>query len=101
VKVGHRRDVYKAWFKTDSDFDPIRDDDWFRAVVEEDQWSRNESCWQKFWQAQKIVQFDEMVSLVEAFGFQLSRVSGSHHIFQHPTIPELVNLQNKQGKAKP
>ncbi|NJO79600.1 MAG: type II toxin-antitoxin system HicA family toxin [Cyanobacteria bacterium RM1_2_2] len=49
----------------------------------------------------KNVQFNEMVGLVEAFGFQLSRVNGSHHIFQHPRISELVNLQNKQGKAKP
>jgi predicted RNA binding protein YcfA (HicA-like mRNA interferase family) len=39
--------------------------------------------------------------LVEAFGFHLSRVSGSHHIFTHPKVPELVNLQNQKGKAKP
>ena len=45
--------------------------------------------------------FDEMISLVEAFGFRLSRVNGSHHIFEHPQIPELVNLQEKNGKAKP
>lgn len=47
------------------------------------------------------VQFSEMVSLVEAFGFQLERVSGSHHIFTHPDIPDLVNIQNKKGQAKP
>ncbi len=41
-----------------------------------------------------------MVSLVEAFGFQSSRVSGSHHIFEHPAVPELVNLQNVKGQAK-
>jgi predicted RNA binding protein YcfA (HicA-like mRNA interferase family) len=40
----------------------------------------------------KNVQFDQVVSLVEAFGFQLLRVNGSHYIFQHPSIPELVNL---------
>lgn len=39
-----------------------------------------------------------MVTLVEAFGF---RVAGSHHIFAHPVIPELLNLQNRKGKAKP
>jgi predicted RNA binding protein YcfA (HicA-like mRNA interferase family) len=39
--------------------------------------------------------------LVEAFGFSLSRVSGSHHIFTHPDVPELVNLQEVNGKAKP
>jgi len=39
--------------------------------------------------------------VAEAFGFKLDRVSGSHHIFIHPDIPELVNLQNVKGKAKP
>jgi predicted RNA binding protein YcfA (HicA-like mRNA interferase family) len=31
----------------------------------------------------------------------LSRVNGSHHIFVHATIPELVNLQEVDGKVKP
>jgi predicted RNA binding protein YcfA (HicA-like mRNA interferase family) len=42
-----------------------------------------------------------MTLLVEAFGFRLSWVSGSHFIFVHPEIPELVNLQEHKGKAKP
>ena len=46
-------------------------------------------------------QFDEFVTLVEAFGFRLSRTQGSHHIFVHPEIPELLNLQNVSGEAKP
>ncbi len=37
----------------------------------------------------------------EAFGFRLSRVSGSHHIFAYPDIPELVKLQEVDGKVKP
>ena len=45
--------------------------------------------------------FSEMVALVEAFGFHLSRVSGSHLIFVHPQVEELVNIQNVNGKAKP
>ena len=47
------------------------------------------------------VRFDELVTLVEAFGFRLARTSGSHHIFEHPNVPELVNHQNRKGKAKP
>ena len=47
------------------------------------------------------IRFAEMVALVEAFGFRLSRVSGSHHIFVHPDLPELLNLQEVAGKAKP
>ena len=47
------------------------------------------------------VAFKDMVNLVEGFGFKLDRVSGSHHIFYHPDIPELVNLQEVHGQAKP
>lgn len=42
-----------------------------------------------------------MITLVEAFGFRLSRVKGSHHIFVHPRVQELINLQSVEGKAKP
>lgn len=49
----------------------------------------------------KNVSFKDMVSLIEAFGFTLSRINGSHHIFTHPKISELVNIQNVKGKAKP
>jgi predicted RNA binding protein YcfA (HicA-like mRNA interferase family) len=49
---------------------------------------------------QKNVSFDDMVTLVEAFGFYQSRVGGSHHVFEHSDIPELVNLQNQKSQAK-
>jgi len=51
--------------------------------------------------APQNVKFNEMLALVAAFGFELARVSGSHHIFTHPDISELVNLQNVNGQAKP
>lgn len=47
------------------------------------------------------VAFADAVSLVESFGFVLARVSGSHHVFSHPKIPEVVNLQEVGGEAKP
>lgn len=47
------------------------------------------------------VAFSDMSNLIQAFGFHLKRVSGSHHIFAHPEIPELVNLQQVKGEAKP
>jgi len=47
------------------------------------------------------VAFRDMVALIEGFGFRLVRTSGSHHIFSHPGIPELVNLQEVSGEAKP
>lgn len=47
------------------------------------------------------IRFTDMQQLVEAFGFTLVRVSGSHHIFTHPDIPELINMQKVGGQAKP
>ena len=47
------------------------------------------------------VRFGDMWTLVEAFGYHLSRINGSHHIFVHPNVPELLNLQEVGGKAKP
>ncbi len=49
----------------------------------------------------KNVRFSELTALVEAFGFRLVRTSGSHHIYEHPQVPELVNLQDAKGQAKP
>ncbi len=41
------------------------------------------------------------IDLIEGFGFALARVSGSHHIFKQPGIPEMLNLQEVNGEAKP
>ncbi len=51
--------------------------------------------------ALRNVSFDDIVNLAEGFGFRLQRVSGSYHIFVHPDLPELVNLQEVAGDAKP
>jgi predicted RNA binding protein YcfA (HicA-like mRNA interferase family) len=47
------------------------------------------------------LRFEEACALARAFGFHLSRVKGSHHIFAHPNVRELVNLQAVKGRAKP
>lgn len=39
--------------------------------------------------------------VVQAFGFVHIRTSGSHHVYKHPHIPELLNLQEVKGQAKP
>ncbi len=49
----------------------------------------------------KNIRFGDFVGLIEAYGFTLSRVSGSHHMFKHPDIPELVNVQEVKGQSKP
>jgi len=56
---------------------------------------------QKILAGSKNIRFSDMIELVEGFGFRLSRTDGSHHIFVHPDIPELVNLQEVKGQAKP
>jgi predicted RNA binding protein YcfA (HicA-like mRNA interferase family) len=56
---------------------------------------------EKILSGSKDTDFRDFVKLVESFGFMLSRVKGSHHIFSHPAIPELINLQNFQGHVKP
>jgi predicted RNA binding protein YcfA (HicA-like mRNA interferase family) len=49
----------------------------------------------------KNIAFNDFVHLVESFGFRLSRIKGSHHIFAHPEVEELINLQNVKGQVKP
>ncbi len=56
---------------------------------------------QKILSGSRNIRFKEMTALAEAFGFHLARIQGSHHIFVHPEIPELVNLQQVKGEAKP
>ncbi len=56
---------------------------------------------QKILGGSKNIRFTEMVNLVKSFGFKLNRTDGSHHIFSRPDIPELVNLQDVKGQAKP
>ena len=56
---------------------------------------------EKLLSGSRNIRFNEAKAIAEAFGFRLDRISGSHHIFLHPDIPELVNLQNVKSKAKP
>ena len=46
------------------------------------------------------VSFADAKALVEAVGFVLVRTDGSHHVYSHSAIAELVNLQNVNGEAK-
>ena len=49
----------------------------------------------------KNIRFSDMMTLIIGFGFHLSRTEGSHHIFAHPDVAELVNLQEVEGQVKP
>ncbi len=63
--------------------------------------SKKQKLLQQILNNSKNVSFNDMLKLIEAFGFKLSRVNGSHHIFSRADIHELVNIQNVKGKAKP
>lgn len=60
-----------------------------------------EKLLKKLLRGSKNVKFSELITVVQAFGFTLARVRGSHHIFDHPDIPGLLNLQEYKGEAKP
>ena len=47
------------------------------------------------------VRFRDLLGLVEALGFLVERIEGSHHILIHPDIPEILNLQEVRGEVKP
>lgn len=62
---------------------------------------KNEKLFKKILGSSKNVAFQDVIKLAQSFGFKLDRVSGSHHIFIHEQIPDLINLQNVKGQAKP
>lgn len=48
------------------------------------------------------IRFDDLTALMESFGFQLKRISGSHHIYRHPDVPQTVSVQpGRNNQAKP
>ena len=46
------------------------------------------------------VPFDELCALLARLGFD-ERIRGDHHIFTIQGVEEILNLQPKNGKAKP
>lgn len=46
------------------------------------------------------LRFEELVALVEAFGFTLKRTRGSHQMFARVGLMQQVNLQPDGPKAK-
>ena len=45
------------------------------------------------------INFDDLCASLVYLGFQ-ERVRGSHHIFTHPDVEEIINLQPVGAKAK-
>ena len=44
--------------------------------------------------------FTDLINLLTKFGFSM-RINGSHHIFSREDVEEIINLQPKNGEAKP
>jgi hypothetical protein len=64
--------------------------------------SRRQELWDRLTAGDlRNVGFTEFRRLVEAFGFTLRRVSGSHHIYTHPKVPRPLSLQPRRREAKP
>ncbi len=62
---------------------------------------KKHKLFQKLFSGSKNIHFSEVETCVTAFGFRLDRIKGSHHIYVHSNIPELINLQNVNGYVKP
>ena len=43
----------------------------------------------------------DFCKVVEAFGYRLDRIRGSHHIYEHRATTRPLNIQNWRGEAKP
>jgi predicted RNA binding protein YcfA (HicA-like mRNA interferase family) len=63
---------------------------------------KKQKLFEKMINSPKNIRFEEFILLLEAFGFVQNRVRGSHHIFVHDDIIEILSIQsNENGKAKP
>ena len=49
----------------------------------------------------KNVLFTDFQTILEAFGFRLDRINGSHHIYIHKTGKHLISIQSVGKDAKP
>ena len=49
---------------------------------------------------QKSIRFDQLCHAAQKFGFKFRGGKGSHRIFVRVGIPEMLNFQNVDGKAK-
>ncbi len=64
---------------------------------------KKHKLYQRLVNNQKNIKFSQLVTLIEAFGFELDRIKGSHHTYKHTAISEaFLQIQpDKNGEAKP
>lgn len=49
----------------------------------------------------KTLPFRDFEKLLKAFGFELDRIAGSHHIYVHPRADRPLSVQPRGKDAKP
>lgn len=47
------------------------------------------------------MRFRDFQRVLQAFGFHLDRIKGSHHVYNHPLVPRPLSIQPRRGMAKP
>jgi len=62
---------------------------------------RPDKLWEQIKRNPHNIRFGDFLRLVEWFGFQPKGARGSHRIFFHPGVREIVDLQELGGEAKP
>ena len=46
------------------------------------------------------MRFRDFERILKAFGFELDRIKGSHHVFKHPQVNRPLSIQPRGDKAK-
>ena len=62
---------------------------------------KKQKLYQRLINSQKNVKFSDFVTIIIAFGFSFNRITGSHHIYDHPDVPQSVSIQPDKSQAKP
>ena len=44
------------------------------------------------------IRFADMIKLVTAYGFELKRINGSHHIFVHPELKKFLAFRKLMAR---
>ena len=49
----------------------------------------------------KNVLYNDFATIIKSYGFSRTRSEGSHEIYRHKNVADIVNIQNDNGQAKP
>ena len=45
------------------------------------------------------IRFQDLCNLAEEVGFKLRKIKGSHRIYKHPNLPEMMTFQPDKGDS--